>query len=62
MAAGPVTFKVSRLHGRIVTVTPEFEEVRRIAEAQGRPVREVLEAVRLEGTQAIRAQDTSREI
>jgi uncharacterized protein (TIGR00299 family) protein len=61
-AAGPVTFKVSRLHGRIVTVTPEFEEVRRIAEAQGRPVREVLEAVRLEGTQAIRAQDTSREI
>ena len=47
---GPVTFKISRLGGRVVTVTPEFEEVRRIADAQGRPVREVLEAVRREGT------------
>jgi uncharacterized protein (TIGR00299 family) protein len=61
-AAGVVTFKISRLHGRVVTVTPEFEEVRRIAEAQGRPVREVLEAVRLEGTRAIRAQETGREV
>lgn len=48
-AFGPVTFKVSRLQGRAVTVTPEFEEVRRLAEARGLPVREVLEAVRLEG-------------
>jgi uncharacterized protein (DUF111 family) len=44
-----VTFKVSRLRGRVVTVTPEFEEVRRLAAAHGRPVREVLEAVRREG-------------
>ncbi len=50
---GPVTFKVSRLGGRPVTVTPEFEEVRRLAEAQGRPVREALEAVRLEGLRAL---------
>jgi uncharacterized protein (TIGR00299 family) protein len=50
---GPVTFKISRLGGRVVTVTPEFEEVRRIADAQGRPVREVLEAVRLEGLRAL---------
>ena len=34
-AFGPVTFKVSTLGGRIVTVTPEFEEVRRIADARG---------------------------
>ena len=32
---GPVTFKVSTLGGRVVTVTPEFEEVRRIADARG---------------------------
>ena len=38
-----MTFKISRLGGRVVTVTPEFEEVRRIADAQGRPVREVLD-------------------
>ena len=43
---GPVTFKVSTLGGRVVTVTPEFEEVRRIADREGRPVREVLETPR----------------
>jgi uncharacterized protein (TIGR00299 family) protein len=57
---GPVTFKISRLGDRIVTVTPEFEEVRRIADAQGRPVREVLEAVRLEGIRAIEADAPAR--
>jgi hypothetical protein len=48
-AYGPVTFKVSRLEGRVVTVTPEFEEVRRIARDRGLPVREVLEEARTEG-------------
>ena len=52
-SVGPVTFKVSRLAGRAVTVTPEFEEVRRIADAEGRPVREVLDAVRREGLRAL---------
>ena len=52
---GPVTFKVSSLEGRVVTVTPEFEEVRRIADREGRPVREVLETVRQEGLRAISA-------
>jgi pyridinium-3,5-bisthiocarboxylic acid mononucleotide nickel chelatase len=50
---GPVTFKVSTLGGRVVTVTPEFEEVRRIADREGRPVREVLETVRQEGLRAL---------
>ena len=49
---GPVSFKVSTLGGRAVTVTPEFEEVRRIADAAGLPVREALERVRLEGLRA----------
>jgi pyridinium-3,5-bisthiocarboxylic acid mononucleotide nickel chelatase len=57
---GPVTFKISTLGGRVVTVTPEFEEVRRIADAQGRPVREVLEVVRLEGLRAIEADVAAR--
>jgi uncharacterized protein (DUF111 family) len=57
---GPVTFKLSRLGGRVVTVTPEFEEVRRIADAEGRPVREVLEAVRLEGLRAVEAEAAAR--
>ena len=57
---GPVTFKISTLGGRIVTVTPEFEEVRRIADAEGRPVREVLETVRLEGLRAIEADAAAR--
>ena len=50
---GPVAVKVSRLGGQVVTVTPEFEEVRRIADAQGRPVREVLETVRREALRAL---------
>jgi hypothetical protein len=57
---GPVTFKISTLGGRVVTVTPEFEEVRRIADAEGRPVREVLETVRLEGLRAIEADAAAR--
>ena len=48
-AHGPVTFKVSRLDGRVVTVTPEFEEVRRIARERGLAVREVLGQARAEG-------------
>ncbi|MGH7300082.1 MAG: nickel pincer cofactor biosynthesis protein LarC, partial [Candidatus Rokuibacteriota bacterium] len=48
-AYGPVTFKVSRLEGRVITVTPEFEEVRRIARDKGLPVREVLEQARVDG-------------
>jgi uncharacterized protein (TIGR00299 family) protein len=57
---GPVTFKISTLGGRVVTVTPEFEEVRRIADAEGRPVREVLETVRLEGLRTIEADAAAR--
>ena len=48
-AHGPVTFKVSRLDGRVITVTPEFEEIRRIARDHGLAVREVLEQARTEG-------------
>ena len=48
-AYGPVTFKVSRLDGRVITVTPEFEEIRRIARDRGLAVREVLEEARTEG-------------
>ena len=46
---GAVRFKVSRLDGRAVTVTPEFEDVRRIAREKGLPVREALEQARTEG-------------
>jgi hypothetical protein len=47
-AHGPISFKISRLDGRVVTVTPEFEEVRRIARDKGLPVREVLDCARAE--------------
>jgi pyridinium-3,5-bisthiocarboxylic acid mononucleotide nickel chelatase len=48
-AHGPIPFKVSRLDGRVVTVTPEFEDVRRIARDKGLPVRAVLDCARAEG-------------
>ena len=46
---GAVTFKVSRLDGRVVTVTPEFDEIRRLAGDKGLSVREALERARAEG-------------
>ncbi|HZE36477.1 MAG TPA: nickel pincer cofactor biosynthesis protein LarC [Candidatus Eisenbacteria bacterium] len=48
-AYGPVPFKVSRLAGRVVTATPEFDEIRKIARAKGLPVREVLDQARADG-------------
>jgi uncharacterized protein (TIGR00299 family) protein len=58
-AYGPVTFKVSRLEGRVVTVTPEFEEIRRIAREKGLPVREVLEQARVEGRRLVPTPEVS---
>ena len=46
---GPVPFKVSRLGGRVITATPEFTEIRRIAREKGLPVREVLDQARADG-------------
>jgi uncharacterized protein (TIGR00299 family) protein len=46
---GPIPFKVSRLEGRVVTVTPEFADVARIAREKSLPVREVLDQARADG-------------
>jgi pyridinium-3,5-bisthiocarboxylic acid mononucleotide nickel chelatase len=50
---GPIPFKVSRLEGRVVTVTPEFSEVARIAREKGLPVREVLDQARAAGRRGL---------
>jgi len=50
---GPLAFKVSRLDGRVVTVTPEFDDVKRVARESGRAVREVLDQARVEGQRLI---------
>ena len=54
-AYGPVAFKLSRLQGRLVTVTPEFSEVSRIAREKGLPVREVLEQARADARRLLDA-------
>ena len=46
---GAVSFKVSRLDGQVITVTPEFDEIRRLARDKGLSVREALERARAEG-------------
>ncbi len=43
-AFGPVEVKLGRLGGRVLTATPEFESVRRLAEERGAPLRAVHEA------------------
>jgi pyridinium-3,5-bisthiocarboxylic acid mononucleotide nickel chelatase len=48
-AYGALPFKVSRLGGRVVTVTPEFAEVVRLAREKSLPVREVLDQARADG-------------
>ena len=48
-AYGAIPFKVSRLGGRIVTVTPEFADVARIAREKALPAREVLDQARADG-------------
>ena len=48
-AYGALPFKVSRLAGRVVTVTPEFADVVRIAREKSLPVREVLDQARADG-------------
>jgi pyridinium-3,5-bisthiocarboxylic acid mononucleotide nickel chelatase len=45
-AYGALPFKVSRLGGRVVTVTPEFADVVRLARHKALPVREVLDQAR----------------
>jgi pyridinium-3,5-bisthiocarboxylic acid mononucleotide nickel chelatase len=51
---GPIPFKVSRLDGRVVTATPEFGDVARIARDKALPVREVLDQARAEGRRLLR--------
>jgi len=51
---GAIRFKVSRLQGRVVTVTPEFSEVARIAREKSLPVREVLDQARADGRRLFR--------
>ena len=48
-AYGTIPFKISRLAGRVVTVTPEFADVARIAREKSLPVREVLDQARADG-------------
>jgi uncharacterized protein (TIGR00299 family) protein len=52
-AYGVVSCKVSSLDGRILTVTPEFAEVVRIAREKSLPVREVLDQARADARRAL---------
>jgi uncharacterized protein (DUF111 family) len=54
-AYGALPFKVSRLDGRVITVTPEFAEVARIAREKSLPVREVLDQARADGRRTLQS-------
>lgn len=46
-AYGEVTVKAKLLDGKVIGVTPEFDEVRRLAEEKQVPLREIMDAVML---------------
>ncbi len=50
---GTLRMKVSRLDGRVVTVTPEFVDVLRLARERSLPVREVMDQARTEARRLI---------
>ena len=52
-AYGIISCKISRLDGRVVTITPEFVEVARIATAKSLPVREVLDQARADARRVL---------
>ncbi len=52
-AYGIVSCKVSRLEGRVVTITPEFAEVARIAAERALAVREVLDQARADARRVL---------
>jgi uncharacterized protein (TIGR00299 family) protein len=52
-AYGVVSCKVSTLDGRVVTVTPEFADVARIARDKALPVREVLDQARVDARREV---------
>ena len=52
-AYGPVACKVSRFEGRVVTATPEFADVKRLAADKSVPVRMVLDAARAEAQRLV---------
>ena len=56
---GTVSCKVSSFEGRVVTVTPEFAEVARIAGEKSLPVREVLEQARAQARREVFGDDRS---
>jgi uncharacterized protein (TIGR00299 family) protein len=56
-AYGAVACKVSSLAGRVVTVTPEFADVARIAREKSLAVREVLDQARADARREILGQD-----
>jgi uncharacterized protein (TIGR00299 family) protein len=54
---GAIACKVSRLDGRVITVTPEFSDVARIAREKSLPVREVLDQARAEARRELSGHD-----
>jgi len=50
----PVGVKVSRLDGRVAHVSVEYEDVRRVAQATGRPAKQVLGAAQALADEAYR--------
>ncbi|MDJ0667667.1 MAG: nickel pincer cofactor biosynthesis protein LarC [Desulfobacterales bacterium] len=55
---GPVAVKLARSNGRIINLTPEYDDCKRVALEKGLPLKKVLDEVRAAALQAIDDGDT----
>jgi hypothetical protein len=57
---GPVAVKLARSNGRIINLTPEYDDCKRLALEKGLPLKKVLDDVRTAALREVQDGDASK--